>query len=301
MRKIISVIATLMLFVGVANGGEKKPVEPINNEPIEIGFLTRLKTTEDEFFRIILSSWATRGWAILGGDHSIDTARFYDSLTLMQMALSKNEIEEMVIPDFVAEYIMKVNKEYYEPSCVSNSGTMALCFGFMKNNQELMQKWNAALNSMRNDWTLTALAEKYVKNFPQNNNPYEYIYGNDKKRKKENDKVKFERFKGAPTIKVAVTGDLPPIDYVAEDGMPAGYNAAVLAEIGKRLKVNIYTVNVSTGARTAALVSGRVDVVFWYEVDKSAKAQLDVPDDVILSVPYYEWNMFLHLRLAGDE
>ena len=300
MKKILCVILVMLLLSGSAYAGEKKQTVPINNEPIEIGFLTRLKVTEDEFFKLVLSSWATRGWAILGGDHSIDSARFYDSLTLMQMALVKNEIEEMVLPDFVAEYLMKINIDY-EPSCVSNSGTMALCFGFMKNNRELMHKWNQALTSMRNDLTLSALAEKYIKNFPKNKNPYEYIYGTDKKRKKENDAIKFERFRDAPTIRVAVTGDLPPVDYIAEDGMPAGYNAAVLAEIGRRLKVNISTVNVSTGARTAALVSGRVDAVFWYEVDKSVNTQPDVPDDVILSVPYYEWNMFLHLRIADDE
>lgn len=295
MKKFFCVILSLIMILSGCSYAEDNN----KNEPIEIGFLTRLKTSETEFFKLMLSSWATKGWAILGGDHSVDSARFYDSLTLMQMALSKHEIEEMLLPDFVAEYLLKVNKNY-EPCCISNSGTMALCFGFLGDNRELAQKWNEALNSMRNDWTLIALASKYVKNFPENNNSYEYIYGNDS-RKKKNDDVKFERFKGAPTIRVAITGDLPPVDYIAEDGMPAGYNAAVLAEIGRRLKVNISTVNVSTGARTAALVSGRVDVVFWYEVDHSLESQLDSPEDIILSSPYYEWNVFMHLRNADDE
>ena len=167
MKKILCAIMALMILFGCSWAEEAQ-----ENEPIEIGFLTRLKTTEAEFFRLMLSSWATKGWAILGGDHSIDSARFYDSLTLMQMALSKREIEEMVLPDFVAEYILKVNKGVYEPCCISNSGTMALCFGFMGDNRELAQKWNEALNSMRNDWTLSALADKYVKNFPNNNNSY---------------------------------------------------------------------------------------------------------------------------------
>ena len=303
MKKILCVIA-FVLMLSVSVFAEEQNAQNEQSEPIEIGFLTRLKTTEEEFFRMILNSWSTRGWAILGGDHSTATAKFYDSLVLMQMALSKNEIEEMILPDFVAEYLLKINKEVYEPSCISNSGTMALCFGFMGDNRELAQKWNDALNSMRNDWTLLALADKYVKNFPKNNSPYEYVYGIDeksKKKKKENEAIKFERFKGAPTVRVAITGDLPPVDYIAEDGMPAGYNAAVLAEIGRRLKVNISTVNVDTGARTAALVSGRVDVVFWYEVDTSIETQLDVPENIILSSPYYEWNTFMHIRIAEDD
>ncbi len=40
---------------------------------------------------------------------------------------------------------------------------------------------------------------------------------------------------GADTIKVAVTGSLPPMDYVAADGTPAGYNTAVIAEVSKRI------------------------------------------------------------------
>ena len=82
--------------------------------------------------------------------------------------------------------------------------------------------------------------------------------------------------------------------------MPAGYNVAVLSEIGKRLRINISLVNVEAGARTAALVSGRADVVFWYEVNKNSNFQPDVPDDVILSEPYLEWNQFIHLRYDED-
>lgn len=267
---------------------------------IKIGFLARLRTTPEEFYNIVKNLWETQGWAIISENHSIDTAKFYDSLTLMQMALDAREIEEMALPDFVAEYLLKVNNQYV-PCCISNSGTMYLCFGFMKDNAELMQKWNAAINSMREDWTLETLKRKYIQDFANNNSPYEYTYGNSERRKKDNDAVKFERFKNAPSVYVAITGDLPPVDYISEDGMPAGYNAALLAEIGRRLRVNIYTVNVNTRTRTAALVSGRADVVFWYEVRKSAEAQPDVPDGVILSEPYYEWDKFMHIINTDDE
>ncbi|MBR0034752.1 MAG: transporter substrate-binding domain-containing protein, partial [Synergistaceae bacterium] len=91
---------------------------------------------------------------------------------------------------------------------------------------------------------------------------------------------------------------LPPADFISEEGLPAGYSVAVLSEIGKILKVNISTVSVSAGARTAALVSGRADVVFWYEVNKQSKLQPDVPNDVILSEPYLEWDKFFHLSSA---
>lgn len=128
---------------------------------------------------------------------------------------------------------------------------------------------------MKNNGALAAIENKYINEFDINNIAT----------------VEFENFDGAETITVAVTGDMPPIDYIAADGTPAGYNTALLAEIGKRLHVNIKLVNVDTGARVSALTSGRADVVFWFQsnMDSSIPA-IDVPSGVILSEPYYQWN-----------
>jgi polar amino acid transport system substrate-binding protein len=70
-------------------------------------------------------------------------------------------------------------------------------------------------------------------------------------------------FDGARTIKIGVTGDLPPMDFVAADGKAAGFNIALLTEIANRAKVNFEIVQIETGARAMALSSGKVDVVFW--------------------------------------
>ena len=93
---------------------------------------------------------------------------------------------------------------------------------------------------------------------------------------------------------------MPPVDFIAEDGTPAGYSTAVLAEIGKRLHVNVQLIQVSAAARTSALVSGRADVVFWYEVHKNSAFQPDVDKDIILSEPYLSWNKFIHLQFEEN-
>ena len=148
---------------------------------------------------------------------------------------------------------------------------------------------------MKNDNTLAGFEKKYIKDFPKDTS-YDYIYGIDKKKRDKENRIRFERFNGARTIRVALTGDLPPVDFVADDGTPAGYSVAVLAEIGRRLRVNIIPVNVDSAARTAALVSGRADVVFWYEVNESLETQPDIPDEIILSEPYLSWEKFIHVR-----
>ncbi|MBQ7593131.1 MAG: transporter substrate-binding domain-containing protein [Synergistaceae bacterium] len=264
-----------------------------------VGFLSRLKTTPDEFFMMMKNSWSTGGWVILGGDHSSSKARFYDTLTQMQLALNSGEIDEMILPDFVADYLLKINYNYSR-CCISSSGKMGLCFGFMKENAALRDKWNEALSSMLNDYSLIGLAYKYVKNIPEDES-YDEIYGINRKQLNKEKRIKFEHFKDAPTVKVAVTGDLPPVDFIGEDGLPAGYSVAVLAEIGRRLHVNISIINVNAGARTAALVSGRADIVFWYEINKSLSVQPDVPDEVILSMPYLNWDKFFHVTLSDTE
>ena len=287
MKKILFALILCVILAGSA-------VADTDN----VGFLTRLKTTPDEFLNLMRNSWATQGWAILGGDHTTSKAKFYDSLTQMQMALSRGDIDEMILPDYVAEYLLKTNKSYV-PCCMSDSGRMDLCFGFMKDRTKLRELWNTALRSMKNDYTLSGLFQKYVKNFPPDDS-YDYIYGISKRQRKNEKRVLFESYPDAPTVVVAVTGDLPPVDFIDESGMPAGYSTAVLSEIGKRLRVNIKIIQVDTASRTAAIVSGKAGVVFWYETGKSFEAQQDAPEDVILSEPYLEWNTFMHLRFDED-
>ena len=133
---------------------------------------------------------------------------------------------------------------------------------------------------MRRNGTLQELQEKYLSN-PGKNEP---------------EPVKFDLFPNAQKVIFAVTGDIPPIDYTAPDGTPAGFNAAILAEIGRLLKINIEIVNVQSGARTAALTSGRVDGVFWYDVSTN-KNFVFVDNEVVLtSEPYYTFDIYLQLR-----
>ena len=291
MKKILC----LCLILGLCSGVQAEEIDAV-------GFLSRLQTTPEKFFMMMKNSWATEGWAIEGGDHTNSTPKFYDSLVQMQMAMRIGEISEMILPDFVADYLMRVNKSYVR-SCISSSGRMGLCFGFTEQNRELLDRWNYALSYLRNNWKLAELEKKYIKEFPRDDQ-YDYVYGIDQRRrdqKKRKDRITFEKFPGAQTVKVAVTGDLPPADFISEEGLPAGYSVAVLSEIGKILKVNIVTVSVEANARTAALVSGRADVVFWYEVNKQSKIQPDVPKDVLLSEPYLEWDTFMHLQLNDQE
>ena len=220
--------------------------------------------------------------------------RFYDSLLSMQMALRSGIVDEIALPESVVMYIVNNNPTQYEILFSLNMMPSTISFGFKKGNVALQKEFNSAISAMKKDGTLMTLEDKFINNLGSS----------------EPQQVKFQEFKGAKTIKVAVTGDLPPIDFIASDGRPTGYNTAILSEIGKRLKKNIRLISIDTGGRSAALASERADVVFWYRNREGIKvpqkiksknlkgAMKDSIDGVILSEPYYSWDTDLILGKA---
>lgn len=272
MKKLLLAILVAGILAGTAFGAG-----------IKMGALTQQNMSAEEFAEFIKSQEINFfGWKIMNTNHSHDdTFTYYDSLTAMMMALHSDKINEAALPEPVAEYV-KTSDAGTEISCALHSRTTHLALGFRNDDagQRLCEMVNDALNSMKSDRKLSILTSKYL------HRPATTIPAAES----------FTSFPGAESIKVAVTGDLPPLDLIAPDGRPVGYNTAVLSEIGRKMGVNIELVNIDSGARTSALMSGRVDAVFWYQVWEGVKKQPDAPDGVLLSESYYEWDTFLHLK-----
>ena len=129
-------------------------------------------------------------------------------------------------------------------------------FLLMEEKTELRDQLNEAIEDMKSDGTLDRLIQEQID---------DVIAG------KEATPVSMPQIEGAPIIKIAVTGSLPPMDYVAPDGNPAGFNTAVLAEIADRAGLNIELVQVDSLGRAAALASGTVDAVFWTRTSQAAE------------------------------
>ncbi len=250
----------------------------------KIGVLAKLNFTEEEFNNFSKSnSFGQISRIFITAQYDVINYVYYDSLLSMQMALDAGDIQEMALPKASAEYVMKVNDNYNVASIGYSTPDQhfSLSLGFRKSDDPaLLNKFNDALKAMKADGTLAVLKEKYIEEAGT----------------AEPEAVKFETFEGAETVKVAVTGDLPPIDYVAADGKPAGFNTAVLSEIAKRIKVNVELLNIDSSARAASLVSGRSDVVFWFMSVRGVARQTDIPANIALSESYYTWNEMLHLK-----
>lgn len=251
---------------------------------VNVGLLTQLNMSQAEFQTYMDAALSSGLWTMFTADNKEPAVFvFYDSMTAMQLGLNKGEVDEIDLPEAVGEYMINTNPDY-AIAAIAITKPIYFAFGFRKDDGEnLRARFNEALQAMKADKTLAGLQMEYVIN-PGVKKP---------------EAVEFAKFEGAETVKVAVTGDLPPIDYVDADGTAAGFNTAILAEIGKHLKVNIELLNIESAARASALSSKRADVVFWFQVRAGEGIQPDVPDGVILSESYYDWTKYLHIRKKG--
>ena len=212
-----------------------------------------------------------------GADGLTYAVTYYDSLDAMLMALNAGEISMMEMYHCVAKYLCAQNDQLLlgieftenpdDPfQQMIFSGILSNDFSFlmMENNAELRDSFNAAIASMKEDGTLDKLVEEQITNLTSGG---------------EIVAVELPTIEGAKTIKVAVTGALPPMDFVAPDGAPAGFNTAVLAEISRRMGVNIELVVVDSIGRATALASGTVDAVFWTRTNNASAAMENRPEN----------------------
>ena len=203
--------------------------------------------------------------------------RFFGSLTEMLLALDADLIDGACMPEFTAKYLLARNDGLQAGMVEFSNVKENYYLGFFEN-ADLRDRVNEALAAMKADGTLYILQEKYLRDLE--NEPAPAVP---------------ETFEGAETVRVAVTGDLPPIDYIAADGTPAGFNTALVSELGKRLKVNISFVPVESSKRTVSLTSGVADIIFWYLYGENYVVT-DMENGIQLSDPYYALENWIYIE-----
>lgn len=277
MKKLVSLTLALLLSLAAFVVQAAAASEKIS----KFGMLTMLNMDEEEMTRYVsgneqalyrLVSGGADAWA--GGENlEVPSVSFkivyYDSLDAMLMALNAGEIIGLETYDATARYLIqnipdllligeqnggKSANDFVNTVCgslLSND----FAFMFMADNTALRDAVNETIAAMQEDGTLDALIQTYIEGVASGGEP---------------ERIALPRAEGAETLRVAITGSLPPLDYVAPDGTPAGFNTAMLAEISCRMGKNVEAVQVDSIGRAAALASGAVDAVFWTRTNRYA-------------------------------
>ena len=168
----------------------------------------------------------------------------YSNLSAALMDLENGKIVGIGVDKSTADYIIAQNDKLTFDSTRTQTNYAMMT---LDSNKDVYDILNNAIKEMKADGTLATLIENELKAYIES----------------DPEAKDLPHFDGAKTIKIGVTGDLPPMDFVAANGKAAGFNIALLTEIANRAQVNIELVQIETGARAISLSSGKVDAVFW--------------------------------------
>ena len=277
MRKSILAAICAALLIAGCGGGENAP-KPKENA--KIGVITHLNASELEYNELM--SKLEKSYRPSKANISAEY-KYFDKINDMQLALESGQIDMLLTYQNVADYmIQRADNKEILPSKrhLQNS----FCFALRKGDTMLKNDLDKAIKAMINDGTLSKLSKQYITELKNGADP---------------PAIQIPEIPGEDTIKVAVTGDLPPFDMILADGTPAGFSTAVLSEISKRINKNIELISVDSGARASILASKGADVVFWVAVPKDSTlipANIDQPAGIAVTEPYYQ-DLITHVGL----
>ena len=280
-KVLLSCLLAGVLFTGCGNDGGSENKDPDSQATIiKLGMITHLNASEKQIEEYLFKIQAQSHAKVLN-----HVPVFFDSLNLMLLGIEAGKVDKISTYQSVANYLLANNDRF---EIVQGDLTDGLadnfCFAVRKEDTQLKADLDKVIGEMKSDGSLDKLINDYIKNVDKKNPPA----------------IEIPKVKGAPTIKVGVTGDLPPLDYVSADGKAAGFNTALLAEIAKRLNRNVELVHIEGGARAAALNADQIDVVFWaiVPVNNTFPADIDKPEGLELSVPYFRDDV-THIELKN--
>ena len=277
MKKTVSWILALMLALSICLSGcaAKEDAggaaeDAANTGAVQkygdIGRLSKLNITQDELNEVLKDIMT---------ESICNKYVFYDTMTDMLMALNRGDIVVLETDQNTVRYIASRNDRIVDRAPYMNPNMLTFCMLLREEDTELRDRISACIAEMEEDGTIETMKQTYIE---------DVIAGEDP------GAIEPQVFPGAETIKVAVTGDRPPMDYVSADGKPQGFNTALIAEVAKRLEMNIELVNVTCAARGVALATGSCDIVFWMEVGDfenwEGAALEDQPEKTIVTQPY---------------
>ena len=265
MKKTVTLILALMLILSLCLPACAETAGGVTKYG-NIGRLSKLNITEDQLNDVLKDIMV----------NSICSRYvFYDTMTDMLMALNRGDIVVLETDQNTVRYIASRNENIVDRPPYLNPNNLLFSMLLREEDAELRDRLSACIAEMKDDGTMEDLRQRYVE---------DVIAG------KEPDAIVPEIFPDAGTIKVAVTGDRPPMDYVSAGGEPLGFNTALITEIAKRLGINVEFINVTCAARGISLATGVCDIVFWMEIGDFENWEgadfEDQPESTIVTEPY---------------
>ncbi|MCR5324612.1 MAG: transporter substrate-binding domain-containing protein [Lachnospiraceae bacterium] len=201
----------------------------------------------------------------------------YKNIDEALYALRTGKVAAIWAADVTADYLVRLQENAKDENektsltfrLIEDAGTASIMelpegrfdFGFaVKNNkkgQELVESLNEAIKTLKADGKIEELSKQYI-----------YEAEKAEKFTGKNMMVSSAAYKQAfaenKTLTVGITGAVPPVELLDEDGDPYGFCVAFMDEIGLQLGRNVEFVVLDNETIFSSLMSGRIDAVFCY-------------------------------------
>ncbi len=208
----------------------------------------------------------------------------YKNTDELLFALKSGEVDAIWTCDVTADYLMAKDPglkklPVSEMSDIQNTKENRFEFGMALKDtdagKKLKEEIDRVLGDMKDDGTLDFLTTLYISipRYDKMENKDQRLYPDD-----------IRSLSGKETIYVGITGAVPPIECVDEDGKPYGFCVALMDEIGARLSKKVKFVVLDNETAFTSLMKGRVDLIFAYgtgEITTESKKKF------ITTVGYY--------------
>ena len=265
MKKTVTLILALMLILSLCLPACAETAGGVTKYG-NIGRLSKLNITEDQLNDVLKDIMV---------NSICNRYVFFNTMTDMLMALNRGDIVVLETDQNTVRYIVSRNDNIVDRPPYLNPNNLMFSILLRGEDTELRDQMSGCIVEMEKDGTLSVMKQRYIEDVINGDDP---------------DAVVPQVFPGSRTIKVAVTGDRPPMDFVSAGGEPLGFNTALIAEIAKRLEINVEFVTVDCGARGIALATGVCDIVFWMEIGDFENWEgadfEDQPENTIVTEPY---------------
>jgi len=197
---------------------------------------------------------------------------YFNSGADLITAIKTGKIDAAPTMKFTADYFIKRNDDLITiPKKEIIEGVIIMAV--RSEDQKLKDELDSAITTLQENGMLKKLEDQWITNLPVTNEP---------------SNIEIPKIEGAKTYYIGISGDYAPLDYIAANGKPAGYNVALLTEIGKILNVNFEFVSIEAQAKLHALVSKKIDVIFCqYYSKKIAELFNSQKSRFIITKPYY--------------
>ncbi|MBF0398538.1 MAG: transporter substrate-binding domain-containing protein [Desulfobacterales bacterium] len=258
---VFSIIMTMTVILSACSNEARKKIEKVSDLKGKVVGMSSFGEEDTSIKKEITNS--------IGGEPKelllLDT--IYDGIA----SLMADKIDALVVFDVTADYYIKRNNNLkFVP--IAQDEKLNILMTLRSEDQKLKEDLNKAINTLKETGILKKLEDKWITNLSTVN---------------ETSNQELPKNKDLRTFYVGISGDLLPLEYIAADGKPAGYDVALFAEIGKLLKINFEFISVEKKARFMALSSKKIDVIMTNDApEESSNSSFNAR--WISTKPYYQ-------------